>query len=60
MTEYIIADTSCLILFDNMCELQILKKVYGAITITPEVRRENKKELLMKFLPYRENFNSQG
>lgn len=43
MAEYIIADTSCLILFDNIGELQILKTVYGAITITPEVRKEYKK-----------------
>lgn len=45
MAEYIIADTSCLILFDNIGELQILKRVYGSIIITPEVRKEYKKAI---------------
>lgn len=45
MTEYIIADTSCLILFDNIDELQILKRVYSTIIITPEVRKEYKKSI---------------
>ena len=43
MTEFIIADTSCLIFFDNIGEFQLLKKVYGSITITPEVKKEYKK-----------------
>lgn len=40
MYKYIISDTSCLILFDNIGELDILRKTYGEITTTPEVIQE--------------------
>ncbi len=40
MYKYIISDTSCLILFDNIGELDILRKIYGKITATPEVIQE--------------------
>ncbi len=36
----IIADSSCLIALSNINELDILQKVYGQITITPEVENE--------------------
>ncbi len=40
MYKYIISDTSCLILFDNIGELDILRKIYEKITATPEVIQE--------------------
>jgi predicted nucleic acid-binding protein len=40
MPEIVIPDTSCLIVLDNIEELGILHKVYGSITITPEVAEE--------------------
>lgn len=40
MRKTIISDTSCLILLENKGELQILKKLFGIITTTPEVANE--------------------
>jgi len=40
MPKVVISDTSCLILFQNINELQILKAVYGNIYTTPEVLAE--------------------
>ncbi len=45
MPETIIADTSCLIVLSNINELDILLKLYGSITITPEVASEYVHEL---------------
>ena len=36
----IIADSSCLIALSNIKELDILQRVYGQITITPEIENE--------------------
>lgn len=40
MHKYIISDTSCLILFDKIGELDLLQKIYREITTTPEVIQE--------------------
>ncbi len=40
MPEIVIADTSCLIVLDNIGELDLLEKLYGAVFITPEVAWE--------------------
>lgn len=40
MPRIIISDTSCLILFHKIGELDILRKVYGTVTTTPEVAKE--------------------
>jgi len=40
MPKYIISDTSCLILFDKIGEIDLLYKTYGEITTTPEVIQE--------------------
>lgn len=40
MPENIIVDTSCLVLLEKIEELELLKKLYGAITITPTVADE--------------------
>lgn len=40
MPELIICDTSCLILFDKLNKLDLLKKLYNKIYITPEIGRE--------------------
>jgi len=40
MPENIIADTSCLVLLEKIGELDILKKLYNTITITPTVKDE--------------------
>ena len=45
MPEIIIADTSCLIVLSNIKELDILHRLYGSITITPEVASEYVYEL---------------
>lgn len=37
MPESIISDSSCLIVFDKISELEILHSVYKQIYITPEV-----------------------
>ena len=36
----IISDTSCLIALSNIGQLDLLKKVFGRVTITPEVHEE--------------------
>ena len=40
MPEPVIADTSVLILLQNIEELDLLLKVYGNINVTPEVAKE--------------------
>jgi len=45
MQKVIISDTSCLILFDKIGELELLNKLFGEITITQEIAQEFKKEL---------------
>jgi predicted nucleic acid-binding protein len=45
MHKTIIADTSCLILPDNIAELDILNKLFGTITTTNEVAEEFGKSL---------------
>ncbi|MFA5330633.1 MAG: DUF3368 domain-containing protein [Prolixibacteraceae bacterium] len=40
MHSMIISDTSCLILFHKIGELDILRKVYDSVTTTPEVAEE--------------------
>jgi predicted nucleic acid-binding protein len=40
MHKTIISDTSCLILLDKIGELDILNKLFGAITTTNEVAEE--------------------
>lgn len=41
----VIVDTSCLIALDRSGELNILNKVFGKITLTPEIRAEYGKDL---------------
>lgn len=45
MQKIIISDTSCLILLDNIGELNLLHKLYGTIITTEEVKLEFGKEL---------------
>jgi predicted nucleic acid-binding protein len=40
MRKAIIADTSCLILLDNIGELDLLHKLYGTIITTSAVKSE--------------------
>ena len=40
MPSLVIADTSCLIILDNIGELDLLRKVYSSIMTTPEVAIE--------------------
>lgn len=40
MPDVVISDTSSLILFQNIGELEILKKIYGNIYTTPEIAKE--------------------
>lgn len=40
MPKIIIADASCLILLDKIGKLKLLKKLFGTITITPEIASE--------------------
>lgn len=40
MRDIIISDTSTLILFENIEELILLKKIYGKQIITPEIAQE--------------------
>ena len=40
MRKTIISDTSCIILLDKIGELNILNKLFGVITTTPEVAKE--------------------
>ena len=50
MLKVIISDTSCLILLDKIGELDLLRKLFGQITITPEISAEFKKTLPDWFL----------
>lgn len=45
MPDTIISDSSCLIVFDKMNELSILKELYGKIFTTTEVAAEYGKAL---------------
>lgn len=45
MPENIVSDTSCLILLHKIGELDLLKKVFGRISITDTVFKEFKKHL---------------
>lgn len=45
MPELIICDTSCLILFDKIGQLELLRKCYGTIYVTPKVADELGKAL---------------
>lgn len=45
MHKIIIADTSCIILFTNIEELDLLKALYSEIVITPEISDEYGKPL---------------
>jgi predicted nucleic acid-binding protein len=45
MQKVIISDTSCLILLDNIGELDLLYKLYGTIITTAEVKLEFGKDL---------------
>ena len=40
MRNMVVSDTSCLILFHKIGELDILRKVYESVTTTPEVAEE--------------------
>ncbi len=40
MRRTIISDTSCLIVLSNIDELEILRLIYGQVTVTPEVIAE--------------------
>jgi predicted nucleic acid-binding protein len=40
MHKIVISDTSTLILFDKINEFDLLKKVYGQLTTTPEIAEE--------------------
>lgn len=40
MHKMVISDTSCLILFHKIGELDILRKVYESVTTTPEIAEE--------------------
>jgi len=45
MSEIVISDTSCLILFSKIGEFDLLRKVYGEITITHEIFNEFNKPI---------------
>lgn len=45
MHNLVISDTSCLILFQKIGELDLLRKVYGSVTTTPEVVQEFQEKL---------------
>ena len=45
MQRVIISDTSCLILLDKIGELNLLNKLFGQVTVTPEIANEFRKEL---------------
>lgn len=45
MHKVVISDTSCLILFHKIEELDILKKVYDNISTTPEIAKEFSEQL---------------
>jgi len=40
MHKIVISDTSCLILFHKIGELELLKKVYNSVSTTPEIAQE--------------------
>jgi predicted nucleic acid-binding protein len=40
MHDIVISDTSCLILFDKIGEIELLKSVYDTIITTPEIAEE--------------------
>lgn len=40
MTETVIADASCLIVLANIGELDLLRRTFGRVTITPAVQEE--------------------
>ena len=45
MPELVICDTSCLILFDKINKLELLKHCYSSIYVTPEIAEEFGKAL---------------
>lgn len=45
MPKVIISDTSCLILLSQIGELDILRKVYGSVAITPDILSEFDEEI---------------
>lgn len=45
MAKQALPDTSCLILFRKIGQLELLYKVYGRLTITPEVSKEFQRSL---------------
>ena len=45
MPRIVISDTSCLILFHKIGELELLRKVYEFVSTTPEVAQEFSEEL---------------
>ncbi len=45
MHNIVIADTSCLILFHKIGELDLLRQVYDSVSITPEVAAEFSEEV---------------
>ncbi len=45
MHKIVISDTSCLILFHKIGELDLLRKVYDSVSTTPEVAKEFLEEL---------------
>lgn len=45
MHKIVISDTSCLILFHKIGELDLLRKVYDSVSTTPEIAQEFSEEL---------------
>lgn len=45
MRTLIISDTACLVLLDNIGHLDLLRKLYGQITVTTIIAEEFKKKL---------------
>ncbi len=45
MPGVVVSDTSCLILFNNIGELNLLKKLYGKLSITEAIKKEYKRPL---------------
>lgn len=45
MAEQVLADTSCLILFNKVGHLNLLHSVYGELLITPEISEEYKRRI---------------
>lgn len=45
MRKVIITDTSCIIQLDLIGELELLNKIYGVVTVTPEIASEYNKQL---------------